>query len=139
MRRFRDPTKKRAPTPASPPDESSEWRRRARRLFRALHRDLDPVLQNEDCSIYGVFRELLPLCIRAHEQGNAKDLRAIYDFAHWCWDTNVEAGEDLGNAAGVAFLEHLGHSEAVRTQITERLRPDLSEGIHEWWGWQEQA
>jgi hypothetical protein len=98
-----------------------------------LHRDLETVLENGD-SIYQVFGELVPICVKAHEAEINEDLRAIYDFVHWCWDADVEAAEDPSNAAGVAFLEHIGHSPAVRAQIVRWLRPDVLRAAIELWG-----
>lgn len=111
---------------------TSAWRQQASQLFRALHRDLAAVLKNGD-SIYHVFGELVPICVKAHENRNTEDLRAIYSFVHWCWDADVEADEDLSNAAGVAFLEHIGHSEAVRTQIADWVRPQVFRATVDLW------
>jgi len=63
--------------PTSPEDTVREWRRRADQLFRYLHRDLEPILREDD-SIYAVCDALVPLCVRAHEAKHGDDLRAIY-------------------------------------------------------------
>jgi len=68
--------------------------------------------EDPENSIYLAFTDLNAMCQEAHERGDDATLRAIYDFAAWC---ARQEEEDLWNAAGVSFYEHVvDHPIAVR-------------------------
>src|SRR5687768_10236096 len=120
--------------------ELPEWKRRAISLFRSLHRE-SPFEQYArfkgeflaygwtdlaDCcevSIHLVFHYLVPLCQQAHEADDTQALQAIYGFADWCFEKDVEGDADLGNAAGVSFFEHIIDSPMVVEQLPRWLTP----------------
>ena len=103
-----------------------EWRRRARHLFRQhLHQDLDDYLE-PDASIYELFFELLPLCRKAHKSGDAQALEGIYGYAQWCLQQDEE---ELWNAAGVAFYEHLVDDPITRDALTGWVKPEVFEQV----------
>lgn len=105
----------------------SAWRRKVVALFPDLERDLEGQF-----TPYTVFMQLLMRCRKAHEQGDEDELRKIYGFAEWC---HRHKAEDLSNAAGVSFYEHLGDEKITRQNIPHYVRPDIFEdvaGLLEW-------
>ena len=76
------------------------WKRKAIEDFPELRQDL----QDAAFTPYMLFFELLPMVRAAHETENSVLLRKLYGYAAWCMDQNAE---DLWNAAGVCFYEHL--------------------------------
>ena len=96
----------------------STWRRKAIEAFPDLSRDFE----DPETSIYMVFFELLPRVRAAHNRGDTVELERIYDFAHWC---SRQKAQDLWNAAGVAFYEHLVDELITREQIPHWLSPDV--------------
>lgn len=56
-------------------------------------------------TVYEVFMELRIAVEEAHERGDDNMLQKCYSFAEWCLD---QKAQDLWNAAGVCFYEHLG-------------------------------
>lgn len=76
------------------------WRRKAIALFPELRREF----ARPDCTLYGVFFELLPRVLEAHRNGDEATPAAIYGFAEWCFE---QRAKDLWNAAGVSFYEHV--------------------------------
>ncbi|QEM02850.1 hypothetical protein DIU31_004720 [Mucilaginibacter rubeus] len=79
----------------------SAWRKRAIECLPALKREFE----DPETSIYGVFMELLHATIAAHRDNDTMQLKKNYDFAEWCFR---QKSENLWNAAGVLFYEHLG-------------------------------
>lgn len=98
----------------------SAWRRKAIELFPDRRR----CFERGDATVYTVFFELLPRCIRAHELGDAEELRRIYGYAAWC---HRQKAKDLWNAAGVAFYEHLADERPMRDEFHEWVEPDILE------------
>jgi hypothetical protein len=94
----------------------TEWRRRALELFPQLGRDL----QGRDYSIYELFFDLEPMLRAAHDANDTDLLRRIYEFAEWC---AREPAEELWNAAGVAFYEHLFDDPAYSDRVIPWLSP----------------
>jgi hypothetical protein len=76
------------------------WRRRALELFPQLRRELG----RGDYTPYSLFADLRPLLRLAHDEGDDKLLRGIYEFAEWC---ARQTAKELWNPAGVSFYEHL--------------------------------
>lgn len=103
----------------------ANWRRKALALFPEMRHDV----QRPDFSIYMVFFDLLPMCREAHKSGDVETLRRIYGFAEWCFE---QEAEDMWNAAGVAFYEHLfdGH-HSLWEAIVQWLSPRV---IEDCWG-----
>ena len=131
-----------------------EWKRRATEVFRrGSHREspfednerlrqyfrsagMESMVDSVQDTIYGVFRELWPLCQLAHEKGDTEALRWTYDFAEWCSVTDVEGDEELGNAVGVSFYEHVISSPIVREQLPDWIslsRFEQLSGLFEYW------
>jgi hypothetical protein len=98
----------------------STWRRKAIDAFPDLRRDFE----QPDTSIYDVFIELLARVRDAHARADEPELRNIYDFARWCLH---QKADDLRNAAGVAFYEHLVDEPATLNEIPRWLQPDVFE------------
>jgi hypothetical protein len=99
----------------------SIWRRKAIELFPDLRQEFEQL----DTTIYQVFFELLPRVQDAHARRDMSELQRIYDFAHWCY---TQKADDLWNAAGVAFYEHLVDEPTIRSEIPRWLQPEVFEG-----------
>lgn len=69
-----------------------------------LFPDLRAEISEPDCSVYELFSLLLPRCRSAYDNGDAAELERIFAFATWC---SSQRANELWNAAGVAFFEHL--------------------------------
>jgi hypothetical protein len=106
-----------------------EWKRKALAMFPDLRDELD----EEDASIYTLFFELLPRCHEAHKNGDIRfELPRIYAYAEWCFH---QTENDLWNAAGVAFYEHLIDEPETQEAIPEWIKPDIFEGISGLFEW----
>jgi hypothetical protein len=94
------------------------WKRKALQLFPELRADIN----GSDYSIYMLFFDLLPGVGEAHELGNEEELAKIYGYAEWALH---QRSEDLWNAAGVAFYEHLleGNKKSMWPMILSWLSP----------------
>ena len=99
----------------------SAWRRKALESFPDLRHEF----AQSDVTIYQVFFELLPRVQAAHARSDTLELQRIYDFARWCFQ---QKSEDIWNAAGVAFYEHLVDEPTTLSQIPRWLQPDVFEG-----------
>ncbi len=88
----------------------SAWRRKALESFPDLRHEF----AQSDVTIYQVFFELLPRVQAAHARSDTLELQRIYDFARWCFQ---QKSEDIWNAAGVAFYEHLVDEPTTLSQI----------------------
>lgn len=73
-------------------------------------------------TIHLFFFELLPAIRDAHRTGDENALRHGYDFARWCF----QEGGELGNAAAVAFYEHLFDSWDVHGEVLRWLDPYIA-------------
>lgn len=98
----------------------STWRRKAVEAFPDLRR----AFEQPDTTIYQVFFELLPRVQTAHARTDELELQRIYDFARWCLH---QKADDLWNAAGVAFYEHLVDEPFTLNEIPRWLQPDVFE------------
>ena len=96
----------------------SVWRQKAIEIAPELKNDF----QDPDLSIYIVFSELLALLSQAHIDNNTGRIKKIYAFAEWCSKQN---DQQLWNAAGVSFYEHLGDSELIFSQFTRWVKKDV--------------
>ncbi|SHN28750.1 hypothetical protein [Chitinophaga sp. CF418] len=79
----------------------SVWRRKAIECLPENRTEFE----DPQTSIYTVFSALLPATVAAHKAGDRNRLKLYYDFAEWCSRQNAQ---ELWNAAGVSFYEHLG-------------------------------
>ncbi|MCF6405300.1 hypothetical protein L3C95_20515 [Chitinophaga filiformis] len=79
----------------------SMWRRKALECLPEERVELE----DPRASIYTAFSALLSATVAAHKAGDRERLKKYYAFAEWCSQQNAE---DLRNAAGVSFYEHLG-------------------------------
>jgi hypothetical protein len=97
------------------------WRRKALELFP----ELLPELENSQYTCYMLFFDLLPMSRRAQEANDSDLLGRIYGFAEWCL---VQKTKEPGNAAGVAFFEHVldqpTHWKAVVPWLSPRVIAD---------------
>ncbi|HEX3315269.1 MAG TPA: hypothetical protein VHR72_10285 [Gemmataceae bacterium] len=81
--------------------------------------------------MYSVFFELLPRVRLAHQDGDTDSLLRIYGFAEWCFE---QRAEDLWNAAGVAFYEHLFDSHrSLWPEFVLWMSPPVAEGCFGLW------
>ena len=66
--------------------------------------------------------ELNAKCQDAHDQNDQVMLSKIYDFAVWC---SRQTDEDVWNAAGVSFYEHIIDHPIALKEIPRRIPPDV--------------
>jgi hypothetical protein len=99
----------------------STWRRKAIESFPDLRHELE----KPETTIYLLFFDLLPRVREAHVRADTNELQRIYDFARWCF---LQKANDLWNAAGVAFYEHLVDEPITLRAIPRWLQPDVFEG-----------
>jgi hypothetical protein len=96
----------------------SAWRKRAIECLPASKKEFE----DPETSIYGVFIELLPATVAAHQSNDTEQLKKNYDFAEWCFK---QKAEDLCNAAGVSFYEHLGDRTETLHTIHQWVKRDI--------------
>jgi len=82
--------------------------------------------EDPDNSIYLAFADLTAMCEQAHDRGDEATLRAIYDFAAWC---SRQKDEDLWNAAGVSFYEHIVDHPGALRDLPRWVPPDVFHDI----------
>jgi len=98
-------------------------------LFPDLRRDAE----RPDFSVYSAFFDLLPRVRRAHQDGDSETLRRVYGFAEWCIE---QKAEELWNAAGVAFYEHLFDSHrSLWPEFVRWLSPRVVVDCWGLWEW----
>jgi hypothetical protein len=96
-----------------------EWRRRAIADFPGL----SMLRIDLDYSPYWLLSsDLLPMVRSAREHPDAALLQRIFDYAEWCLGQRVD---ELSNAAGVSFYEHLFDEQ----EDWETVLPYLSSGV----------
>lgn len=108
----------------------SKWRRLAIEMFPEHRGDF----QRRETSYYHVFFDLGPLLREFHKHDNTAGLTKIYDFAEWSWGQRKRA-PDLGNAAGVAFYEHLVDDQITFEAIPYWIKPYIFKdmmGLFKW-------
>jgi hypothetical protein len=96
----------------------SAWRKRAIECLPGSKREFE----DPQISIYGIFMELLPATVAAHRNNDTAQLKKNYDFAERCFR---QKSEDLWNAAGVTFYEHLGDKAETLQAIHQWVKRDI--------------
>lgn len=96
----------------------STWRQKA----IAIAPEIKKELEDPGCTIYTTFFELLTLLQAAHRSNDQQRLQQIYGFAAWC---HQQKAEDLWNAAGVAFYEHLGDKDSTYPAFTQWVSKEI--------------
>jgi hypothetical protein len=91
---------------------TDDWRARARASFPELRDELDDA--DEIFSIHILFSELMSLLSAAHRSGSDEALRRIYGYASWA---RTQDDDDIQNAAGVSFYEHLFDERWMRPLV----------------------
>ena len=91
---------------------SDDWHARALASFPELREGLED--EDDIFSIYALFFELRPMLSRAHRDGDDDMLRRIYGYASWARE---QPDDDIQNAAGVAFYEHLFDDRWMRPLV----------------------
>lgn len=102
------------------------WRRQARLLF-VYSSPILKLLNDRETTVYDLLGALLPICAAAYRSECRWELQRVFDFVDWCW-RQEGPNEDLSNAAGVAFYEHLRDylpAAAVRTWLLPDVFDDL--------------
>jgi hypothetical protein len=89
----------------------SVWRQKAIETAPELKKDFE----DPDVSIYNVFSELLYVLEKAHDERDVVTIKKVYEYAEWC---HRQKDQNLWNAAGVSFYEHLCDNELVFSQFT---------------------
>ena len=82
--------------------------------------------ESSDETIYTAFMELNAKCQDAHDQNDQVTLSKIYDFAAWC---ARQTDEDVWNAAGVSFYEHIIDHPIALKEIPRWIPPDVFQEI----------
>lgn len=100
----------------------STWRRKALEQFN----DLRIEIQHKNTTIYMLFFELLPRVRTAHANNDIEELNKIYEFAEWC---SNQKSENLWNAAGVAFYEHLVDNGITYEAIPYWIKPSIFDDV----------
>src|SRR5687768_7758053 len=100
----------------------SVWRRKAIECLPELQKEFE----QPGSTIYTVFFEMLPAAVEAHKQNNTELLEKIYGYAEWCFR---QKEQELRNAAGVTFYEHLGDDPETFKAIPLWIKKDIYEDI----------
>lgn len=82
----------------------STWRRKAIECLP----DYKKEFEDPNTSTYTVLSEILCATIKAHRETDEIKLKQFYGFAEWCFK---QKDQNLWNAAGVSFYEHLGDNK----------------------------
>jgi hypothetical protein len=96
----------------------SAWRQKAIECAPELRNEF----QAPDLTPYTVFIELLPITIQAHIDRDNERLQKIYDFAEWC---HYQKDQNLWNAVGVTFYEHLTDRDETFLQFTNWIKKEI--------------
>ena len=96
----------------------STWRQKAIECAPELRNEF----QAPDLTPYTVFMELLPITRQAHIDRDSERLQKIYDFAEWCFH---QKDQNLWNAVGVSFYEHLADHEETFLQFTNWIKKEI--------------
>lgn len=100
----------------------SVWRRKAIECLPELRAEF----QKPGTSIYGVFVEVFAAAKEAHTVNDVPTLQRIYSFAEWCFRSKEE---ELWNAAGVSFYEHLVDYEETLAEMPVWVKKDIYDEI----------
>lgn len=102
----------------------STWRQKAIECAPELKSEFEVA----DLTPYTVFMELLPVTKQAHIDNEHEKLAKIYAFAEWC---HKQKNENLWNAVGVCFYEHLADSDETFLQFTNWIKKEIYTEIRE--------
>lgn len=108
----------------------SVWRRKALDLFPQFREEF----VQPDATPYTVFFELLPLVQEYHATNNIEGLNKIYDYVDWCYG-QWHRSYYLGNAAAVAFYEHLVDHRMTLEAIPKWIKPQTARDVLSLWEW----
>ena len=100
----------------------SVWKRKAIECLPELKKDFE----QPGTSIYDIFMEMLPAVVSAHKTNDTARLQKIYGFAERCFQ---QKENELWNAAGVAFYEHLGDNEETLKEMSAWVKPTIYTNI----------
>ena len=89
-----------------------DWRARGMSLFPELRDELED--EDDVFSIYILLSELLSMLENAHREGDDASLGRIYGYASWARE---QPDDDIQNAAGVSFYEHLFDQRWMRPLV----------------------
>ena len=107
-----------------------DWRARGMSLFPELRdrrEDTDDIL-----SIYIVLSELLSMLEIAHREDDDASLRRIYGYASL---VREQRDDELQNAAGVSFYEHLFDQRWMRPLVVPWINSTIVREYMELWEW----
>ena len=94
----------------------AKWRQKLIELFPAHRADWE-----DEVGVYSAFHVLLDdIMLPAYQAGNTGDIALAFEFAEWCVGEN-----ELWNAAGVAFYEHLPDHTQTRADLPNRISRDV--------------
>lgn len=96
----------------------STWRQKAIECAPELR----PEFEATDLTPYTVFMELLPVTKQAHINNDHEKLAKIYAFAEWC---HKQKDENLWNAVGVCFYEHLVDTDETFLAFTNWIKKEI--------------
>lgn len=96
----------------------STWRRKAIECLPEERK----YFEEPGTSIYTVFSELLGAVVMFHRNNNVARLQSVYDFAEWCFR---QKNEDIWNAAGVSFYEHLVDYPETRKEMKRWMKQEI--------------
>lgn len=102
----------------------STWRKKAIEIAPELKHEF----QDADLSLHLVFSSFLSLLKEAHLANYKERIRKIYDYAEWCF---TQKDQQLWNAAGVSFYEHLGDDEITLSQLPKWSKKDIYKEVRE--------
>ena len=107
----------------------ANWRRKALALFSDLRHDV----QRPDFSVYRRSSSCCQKHAKPTRPATTSALGRIYGFAEWCLE---QKANDMWNAAGVAFYEHLFDDHpSLRPEVVEWLSPAVINGVWGLWEW----
>lgn len=96
----------------------SVWRRKAIECLPELRAEF----QKPETGIYDIFIELFAALKAAHAEADPEKLQRIYAYAEWCFRSKKQ---DLWNAAGIAFYEHLIDYDETKAAMPAWVKPDI--------------
>jgi hypothetical protein len=108
----------------------SKWRRLAIEMFPEYRNEF----QHPEISYYGVLFSLRTLVKEYHQADDMAGLRKVYGYVEWCW-WQWKRARDVGNAAAVAFYEHLVDDPITLQAIPYWVKPYIFKdmiGLFEW-------
>ena len=107
---------------------SDDWRARALASFPELREELED--EEDIFSVYTLFSELEGMVRAAHRDGDEHMLRRIYGYASWA---RQQPDDDIQNAVGVSFYEHLFDERWMRPLVIPWLNSAIVREYMELW------